>query len=285
MPGKLITFLSSLFKDKVTGLAAAAFILSVALSFMIWALLAGTISISGGSFSGTLTALGPLTSLGVASLFVISFFIIWFILHIQYIREAEDIYSRLRTKIAGVWLAEYDWLIAGKYLFPNRPKAFFEFAINADRKLEMQFDPKDNILFSDVDQDLSQISLRHIQGNKYNLTYYYKNERKLRSEYKSNIEPDYLNHNVLAIDIEVFGILTFEEPKGTSPVVLMKGEWFDLNGNMKVLGTLLNKKTEAELRQQASPFRAKLSTLVPEHLASARMGEVEFRRQAPTAAL
>jgi hypothetical protein len=96
---------------------------------------------------------------------------------------------KLRVKLAGQWTAYYDFSIAGKFIFPTRPKAIFRFVINQDKKLEMEFDPTDSILFNDVDENISQISLRNIESNKYALMYYFNSKRKLKNDITESIEP------------------------------------------------------------------------------------------------
>lgn len=266
------------FRDKVTKLAAFALTSAIIITLFIWAVVVGTVTLSKTS-SALMPHLTTFASVTLSALFLIIFFVIWFIIYIQYIKESEDIYSRLREKLEGPWLAEYDYFVSGTYLYPTRPRALYKFTIGVDKKLQMEFDPKDNLLFYDVDQNFNVISLRNIQANKYSLVFYYKHQRRLQPKIAAHIDPEFPGHDTSNITVETFGILTFEEPKGSSPITHMNGEWFDLNGNLRTLGMLMKQSTEAAIIGRTD-FRAKLSSMVSGNLRTAKMGEVEFRRQA-----
>jgi hypothetical protein len=92
--------------------------------------------------------------------------------------------------------------------------------------------------------------------------------------------PDYPKHDVSTIDIEVFGILDFEEPVVGAEIKEMKGSWYDLNGQMRTLGIFLREKTKAAVAANgaANDFKVKLSSLSEEHSVSAKMGDIEFKR-------
>jgi hypothetical protein len=142
----------------------------------------------------------------------------------------------------------------------------------------MQFDPTENILFSDVDQNISQISLRHVESNKYILMYYYSGKRKLKDDIAASIEQDYANHDVARVDVETFGMLTFEVPLGEDKITEMNGSWYDLNGQMRALGLLLRERAKADATGNLRDYRAKLSSFVDGHSVSAKMGDVVFKR-------
>jgi hypothetical protein len=274
----LLKMYAKLFQNVTSQLAAAALTLSLISIAIIWILFAGSISFGGGSLSAQIQQLGFVPAAVLISLFLIMFFVIWFILYIQYMKEAEDIYSRLREKIEGAWAAHYDFLISKTYIFPSRPLALFNFRINQDKKLEMEFDPSNNTLFNDVSSNVSQISLRHIGSNKYSLMYFYSNERRLRDEIAVCIEPDYPTHDVSRIDVEVFGMLFFEEPPKNQKISSMTGSWYDLNGQMRTLGVLLQGRAKAEAAGRLGDYKVKLSSLVASHSVSAKMGDVDFKR-------
>jgi hypothetical protein len=267
-----------IFRDVTSKLAMTALTLSLLSIAVIWVLFAASIKVGGGSWTVQISQLGVIPAAIFITIFIITFLVVWFILYIQYMKESEDIYSHLRQKLEGSWTAYYDYTIAGKYIFPTRPRALFKFEINKEKKLEMLFDPKDNILFSDVDQDVSQISLRHISSNKYSLMYFFHETRVIAENISDSIEPEYSNHNVREIDVEVFGVLNFEEPNGQQNVIEMSGCWYDLNGNMRTLGMLLRERARAEVNGALKEFKVKLSSLGDNHSVSAKMGEINFRR-------
>lgn len=274
----LLNIYKTLFRNVTSQLAATAFTLSALSIVVLWGLVASSPSFENGKLSFQFAHLGPISAAILAALFLIMFFVVWFILYIQYTKEAEDIYSHLRVKLAGSWTASYDYTIAGKYVFPARPKARFRFIINQNKKLEMEFEPADNMLFSDVDQNVSQISLRHIDANRYSLIYFFSNKRTLHESIVQSIEADFPNQEINKIDVEVFGMLTFEDPLGDQKINELVGSWYDLNGQIRTLGVLMRERGRAEANNVLKDYRTKLSALVVEHSVSAKMGEVIFER-------
>jgi uncharacterized membrane protein len=86
-------------------------VLITGVAFIIFAFVGGEWSNGGEAFNfGGLS--GLLQGL-VFVVFLLVFVLIWFVLYIQYNREAEDIYSRLRQKLVGKWEAKYE-------LYPGR---------------------------------------------------------------------------------------------------------------------------------------------------------------------
>jgi hypothetical protein len=206
--------------------------------------------------------------------------VIWYILSIQYIKETRDIYSNLRDKLEGLWVANYDYSVAGMFVFPARPKAIFRFVLNQDNKLEMRFDPTDNVIFESVSENISQISLRHEEGNKYALMYFYSSQRKLRPEIAESIERDYPQQDVARVDVEAFGTLTFRDSLGKKEkITKMSGSWYDLNGQMRILGLLLRERAKADAIGALRNYKAKLSSFTDGQVVTAKMGDVIFERK------
>jgi hypothetical protein len=142
----------------------------------------------------------------------------------------------------------------------------------------MQFDASDNVIFSDVNENISQMSLRSMEGNKYALMYYYNSKRKLRENIKDCILEDYSNRDVGTMEVEAFGMVTFEERIVESKIMEMKGSWYDLNGQMLTLGLLLREIMKADATGQLKDYKVKLSSFVDGHIVSAKMGDVAFKR-------
>jgi hypothetical protein len=65
---------------------------------------------------------------------------------------------------------------------------------------------------------------------------------------------------------------------GESMIKEMKGSWYDLNGQMRTLGLLMRERNKAGATGQLRDYRVKLSSFVDGHVASAKMGDVVFRR-------
>lgn len=264
-----------IFRYVIAKLAATSFVISALSTVLLWIIFAGSLHIAGDSWHATVSHLGIIPASLFVALFLILFFVTWFILYIGYKKEAEDIYSYLREKIKGNWIAEYDFVSGGKIVYPTRPKSRFEFIITPDKKIEMYFNPEDNTLFSDAEQNISVISLRNPSANKFTLIYYYNKNRSLTPEMLQWIEPEGgLTPDPSRIEIEVFGILNFEEPNA-GEIKKMSGSWYDLNGNMKILGNLLREKAISELND--TNFKKKLSDFA-DVSGSAKMGKVDFVR-------
>jgi hypothetical protein len=277
----LLAAYDKLFKNLTARLAATAFALSTAIIVVVFVLFAGSLSVGGNDWKLEVQNLRGLTSAIMAGIFITMYFVIWFILYIQYTKEAEDVYSRLREKIVGTWVASFEYNVGGQKVFTqNTPTAIFEFTINMQRKLEMKFDPKDNILFNDTDQTINHISLRHIADNKYSMVYYYINKRTLKSDWSKYImtENGGPMRDVGKFEIEALGILTFEEPSGKDGITTMSGSWYDLNGSMRQLGMLMREVTRAEAREELRTFQVKMSDFIEMQGTSALMGDVEFTR-------
>jgi len=83
--------------------------------------------------------------------------------------------------------------------------------------------------------------------------------------------------SVSDLSIEIFGILWLEDRGGKNPIIEMKGEWFDLNGNVIRLFSLVE---EVEIARKKGQFlEKKLSeAIITQSNFAARMGEVLFKR-------
>jgi hypothetical protein len=87
-------------------------VLVAAANYFIFGFTSGQI---GGEASGAkFGAITQFQQLVVLAVFLLSFVLIWFLLYVQYIREAEDIYSRLREKLCGIWQVKYE-IYPGQY--------------------------------------------------------------------------------------------------------------------------------------------------------------------------
>ncbi len=93
----------NIFKTNTSRLAVSSVTLSAVATLIIWVVFAGSLNVGGEGYSATISRLGIIPALLISALFLIMFFVIWFILYISYMKEAEDIYSHLRVKLAGPW--------------------------------------------------------------------------------------------------------------------------------------------------------------------------------------
>jgi hypothetical protein len=278
MIDSIIKIFEPFFRNVTSRLAATAFVLAVFIIAVIWLLFRGSISIGGQDWQVVVGTNSVVSAAILIAIFLLMFFVIWYILYIQYVREAEDIYSYLRKKLEGRWQAEYDFAVLQNYIFSRRPVSNFDFVINAStKKLEMKFDPSYNKIFSSVGENVSQISLRNVEGNKYALMYYMRSERKLADEYVKCILPEYDNQpDIGLVEVEAVGMLDFTDVRGEH-IKEMRGAWYDLNGQMRTLGLFLREKMKVEEAGQI--YKAKLSSFVDGHIVSAKMGEIIFKFQ------
>jgi hypothetical protein len=231
----------------------------------------------GKEWQGTVNQLGVGTAILIAGVFILAFFVVWFILYIGSMKETEDIYSQIRHKIEGSWVVEYDYTVNGQKLFPAKPVGTLQFIVNSEKKLEIAFDLRDNRTFSDKSPNVKNISLCQGEGRKVFLSYYHKNERTLTEDIARHIEAEYADQDKTKLQTEVFGVVSFDDTAGDQKILDMAGEWFDLNGNLKLLGLMYKGKFEADAGGQ--PFETKLSALPLGRSLSAKMGTISFRRQ------
>jgi hypothetical protein len=268
-----------IFKTKTSQLALTAFTLSVAFTIVVFILLSvGDMVIEGKEFKAAFGGLPLNMRIFLVLLFTIVFTSTWYILYLQYVREAEDIYSRLREKILGNWVAEYDYIIGDQVAMRARPRTLFTVTLSPDKKFQFSFDTHDHPLFDDRDNIVSDIALRYVQSNKYAMIFYFKGDRKLRSNIVAFLESDHPGDDPSVIEIETVSILSLEDtvdPRGK--ITKMEGEWFDLNGSLRRLGVLARKIDEAQNEKRT--FKVKMWQCDPENdNLSAKMGQLVFSR-------
>jgi hypothetical protein len=168
----------------------------------------------------------------VLGVFLFSFVVIWFILYVQYVREADDIYSRLREKLVGDWAVQYELhpgQTTNKIKLGDTPIAFGEIVVNDNtRKLEIHFNTKPNAVFAGGKQVIRFIALRHISDDRCSMTYHYKMIVDLSPVISQHLLDDKGTH-ITELEVEIFAALEFSDQ---APIKNMEGQWFDLNGNL-----------------------------------------------------
>jgi len=267
-----------IFKTKTSQIAFTAFTISLLFTFVIFFLLTiGPVIVQGGKLSGAFGTLSETARVILAMMFIIVFIAMWYILYLQYVREAEDVFSRLREKLLGGWVAEYDYILPGPQTIIAKQKTLFKITLNNDRKLQFVFDSHDDEIFADKDNIVSDIALRHIQSGKYKMIFHYAGERSLKSTISFYLDA-YPGQDAAILQVETIAILDFDDPPNPHQVVTsMTGEWYDLNGSLKRLGVLINRIDTA--RRENKTFKTKLWELDPEvKNIGAKMGTVAFSR-------
>ncbi|WP_158811120.1 hypothetical protein [Beijerinckia sp. L45] len=208
--------------------------------------------------------------------FLLFFVLLWFILYIQISREADDLYSDIRMNLKGNWAVKYqasNGVQADPFLPPLRVDC--DIHINPEnKKLEMEFNVSDNPIYAPGKQIINSVALSHDSGSRYSLFYYYNEKRKINGQlWRYLIEDDDFS-KVEGIEIEFFGILYFERSLTEKRVMLMEGEWFDLNGKVTQLFSLVDlvRKNENQLAQKLSAAYINNSNF------AAKMGKIQYER-------
>lgn len=278
---KLIELIIEMVKTKVVSLALAAFSIAIGLTAVIFFLLTFAAGqVNGKDASMIFRPLDVIYSLSLAAFLVIAFVVIWFFLFMQYSSEADDLYSTLREKLKGTWQVTYDLQggLSGDPKKVPRPQVLCKIIINpTNKKLEMRFLIPSNhpVWRNDNPQVIRDISLRHDRDDEYVMTYYYSDARHLTNAVSELIEP-ILGRDPSILDIEICATLRFRLEN--SAVRSMKGQWFDLNGEITLLGALLD-----EVERGAPTPKALSSVHLTPNNFCARMGELEFEKIAADA--
>lgn len=284
--GAMFNFISSTFSREVlgsksVGLAFVAFLLSVLTALVAYFIFAFT--------GGGLNKDGKVLSFGaipislqmlVFVVFLFSFVLIWFQLYVQYNREAEDIYSRLREKLVGTWQVRYDlYPEQNRHVFDQVPTGICEIAVNeSTKKLEILFEIEKDPIFENGKQIIRTIALRHEAENRYSMSYYYKMVLGLNQIISQHLIMESNGAPQTELQIEIFATLSFEDAGPKGQVGKISGEWFDLNGNIIRLFSLVSEMKEHEGEDKL--FKKKLSdAVITRDNFAASMGEIGFSRR------
>jgi hypothetical protein len=220
--------------------------------------------------------------------FVIAYFVLfigsWFILYLLNAKDASDVYSDVREKLVGQWVISYDADIgplSNQIVVPRRSVGCF-ISVNAEQKLQLVFRIRDNPIFKDEEkQVIKDVAIRYNDTGGYTMFYYYQDRRDIQPQITEYLVAENGPTRVDEVEIEVFGHVSFEKSQSAGGIVQkMEGHWFDLNGNVSRLFTLLDQKSVANIRKE--PFAPMRLSQVPVHQRhfDADMGKVEFSRMA-----
>jgi hypothetical protein len=220
--------------------------------------------------------------------FVLAYFVLfvgtWFILYLQNAKDASDVYSEVREKLIGQWVISYDadiGPISNQIVVPRRAVGCF-ISVNAEQKLELVFRIRDNPIFKDEEkQVVKDVAIRYNDTGGYTMFYYYQDHRELQPQITEYLVAEHDQGRVNEVEVEVFGHVSFEKSQSAGGIVQkMEGHWFDLNGNISRLFTLLDQKSVANIRkEQFTPMRLSQVPVHQRHF-NADMGKVEFSRMA-----
>ncbi len=275
-----IDLFGMLAKSRTTQIAAASMVLSVAFYAVILVIFGLTYGSGGVSFPSDI---GRITRIALAVGFALVFVMLWFFLYVQNIREADDVYSRMREKLAGGWNIRYQATNGPNGRGPFDQPLIIPCAIvinPGNRKLEITIEVTGNPIWEDGAQTITNVSLRHDIGNRYNMVYYYKGERKLKDRVDRYLNHDQEYSTSKGIEIEIFAILEFEERTNETHVTSLRGQWYDLNGRVTQVFALID-ELEKEIAQGKDPAKRRLSEApIDRENFSARMGQISIDRLA-----
>jgi hypothetical protein len=273
---KLVAAIFPFVDGKSTKLALSALIIDSILALVLALIIGG-----GVLGKDTITFLiHPPIAYFIGGIYLSFFFVIWFLLYIQTMRENDDGFSEVREKLVGTWIVTYTSVSLKSLGFssPTRFTVGCSISINPDtRKLEFRFNTKDNPVYADEIHTVSIVALRRDFERTYNLFYYYEGDQKLQQKFSERIlrEDGTINDK---IEIEYLGIVKFDLKQNMVRVQEMKGNWYDLNGNIARVNEMLNELNDLTAKEAELP-KMRLSDMEVATV-GARLGEVEFTRGA-----
>jgi hypothetical protein len=274
----LIDLFAVLTNSKTTRIAAASMLMAIIFYAVVLVIFGFSYGSGGLSFPSDLNLV---TRIALVAGFALVFVMLWFFLYVQNIREAEDVYSRMREKLAGGWNILYQATNGpdGHGIFDQPLIVPCSIVINpGNLKLEISIDVAGNPVWEDGTQTITNVSLRHDIGNRYNMIYYYKGERKLRDRVDKHLTPDQNYTPTKGIEIEIVAILEFEEKMNENHVTFLKGQWYDLNGRVTQIFALIDELEKEAAQGKESPRRRIFEVPIGAENFSARMGDVSFKR-------
>ncbi len=233
MAEQLKVFLREIFETRAPKHAMISLLISICITTVCFFILAYAGGVISEIYAIDLTNLGKTSRYALITLFLVSFVGIWFFLHIQFVKEADDVFSEIRKMLVGTWSVFYRTPEEVLSLNNNEPAHIIcSINLNKKHKLEMGFKITDfNPIFENGIQNISIISITDEAAEDYLLTYYYSGERNLKYDFYKKIKP-VKGEIMKTVDIEVFGWLRFKARSIDKHVKEMSGEWFDLNGNI-----------------------------------------------------
>jgi hypothetical protein len=117
----------------------------------------------------------------------------------------------------------------------------------------------------------------HLSESQYSMSYYYKETQDLTPAVSLHVLAEDGQNSRPDLAIEIFAALTFEDLSTSKEVKRISGEWFDLNGNLIRLFSLISELREHEKDDRI--FRKKLSdATINRANFAAIMGEITFFR-------
>lgn len=222
----------------------------------------------------------------IVAFWILSWALIWPVYFLFGVNQSEDDYSWIRRSLRGDWATTYTVQGSGQSMpssipgsQPN-PQVVCKISINPkDRKLEMKFIIMGNPLWENVDHVINTSALSQIDRASWSLVYYYEGTRRLMPEWLPYIaqeeNKDESKASRIEIPIQVMGRVYFKIDT-EDKIVEMKGNWYDLNGNVSRVHTLA---TEVGKLKAGDAYCKRLSEIVlPGPTYSAMVGAVNMRR-------
>lgn len=277
MLDKVVSFLTGMLTEKAARLAASALLLSIVMILVAAAIVSGQIY-DGHSWHLNIPQEDQKYFLPG---FVSTFIAIWFILYIQTEKAITDIYSVIREKMTGMWLVTYaadPGILPGSVNVPER-KVSCEIQVDVLGKLQFVFTILNNPIFENQkDQAIRDVAIRQNDQGGFTIFYYYQTKRELRRDVA-----ELLRDKNREIELEIFGRLSFPNPGDKRKVSQMVGNWYDLNGNIMRIFTVVDLKNVADIRKEAfDPIPLSEVPILQKHY-DADMGTTVFDYQGSAA--
>jgi hypothetical protein len=124
---------------------------------------------------------------------------------------------------------------------------------------------------------IQTVALRHETENKYSMSYYYKVKQPLSLALTPYLMSEDGVTACTELNVEIFATLNFDDTRHKEAVKFIKGEWFDLNGNLIRLFSLISEFKDH--KDDEKTFRRKLSdAIINRDNFAALMGDITFSR-------
>jgi hypothetical protein len=197
-------------------------------------------------------------------------------------RSGSDVYRDVGKGLVGQWAVRYEVNFGEKPLQTvggSRTVGCY-ISMSPLEGLELRLDMKDDPLHTGVEEVvIRDVALRYNEVGGFTMFYYYRGTISIWPHVAQSVVGDAENRRPDEVAIEYFGLVRFDKPTVDGVVRKMKGTWYDLNGNITRLLTLLDAKKTAHIKEtHFEPMRLS-EVLVQQKSLAADMGLVEFNRQ------
>jgi hypothetical protein len=213
------------------------------------------------------------------------FVLIWFVIYLQVNSERDDLYSRIRQKLEGrynvIYRATHHTVQVSRFQMPLQVQC--DIRINPEnKKLELVFLVNNHPIYTDKNDVIEAVALRHDSGNKYELMYYLNEYRFLKPIVTDLLVDDTHFSMDKGMEVKIFGMLKFEAGLDRTKVQDLSGEWFDLNGKVTQIFALTEEAMAAEREKRSSTRKSLSEVNIAFDATHALVGGISFTRANPS---